>query len=103
LAQQLNELNQMREDRLFISVTYINYIILAFVFIGGFFLLLSLALIGLEFSLSSNFVLSSILSILIGLVLGITIGLDRPYQGDISVSNHPFVAALNFIQSVSMR
>ena len=103
LAQQLNELNQMREDRLFISVTYINYIILSFVFIGGFFLLLSLALIGLEFSLSSNFVLSSILSILIGLVLGITIGLDRPYQGDISVSNQPFVAALNFIQSLSMR
>lgn len=103
LAEQLNELIQIREDRLFISVTYINSIILTFVFIGGFFLLLSLALIGLEFSLSSNLILSAILSILIGFVLGITIGLDRPYQGDISVSNEPFISSLNFIKTLSIR
>jgi len=99
VIQEVNSLRMIREERLFLAETTLNTAILKLVFLGGFLTLLACIFLETESSKSHNAILLSILSILIGLVLSAIIGLDHPFQGDLSISSRPLEAALSYINN----
>jgi len=99
VIQEVNYLRMIREERLFLAESGLNGAILQLVFLGGFLTLLACIFLESESSKFNSAILLSILSILIGLVLSAIIGLDHPYQGDISISSRPLESALNYINS----
>ena len=99
MIQEVNSLRMIREERLFLAETTLNTAILKLVFLGGFLTLLACIFLETESSKSHNAILLSILSILIGLVLSAIIGLDHPFQGDLSISSRPLEAALSYINN----
>lgn len=99
VTHEVNSLRKIREERLFLAETSLNSAILKLVFIGAFLTLMACVFLDDKKSRLDNVILLSILSILIGLVLSAVVGLDHPYQGDLSISHRPLESALNYINS----
>ena len=99
VIQQVNYLRMHREERIFLAETALTGAILQLVFLGGLLTLLACIFLESESSKLNSTIFLSILSILIGLVLAAIIGLDHPYQGDISISSRPLESALSYINS----
>jgi hypothetical protein len=99
VIQEVNNLRMIREERLFLAESSLNTAIFKLVFLGSFLTLLACIFLETESSKLSSVILISILSILIGLVLSAIIGLDHPYQGNLSISLHPLESALTYITS----
>jgi len=97
LVHQVNKLEYLRGQRVFIAGSTLNTAILVFMLLGGLLVILTSILFGLEHSLGSNALITSMLSLVIGLVITVIIGLDHPYQGEISISLDPLKLALSSI------
>jgi len=99
VIQEVNNLRMIREERLSLAETALNEAILKLVFLGSSLTLFACTLLENESSKFNSAILLSILSTLIGLVLSAIIGLDHPYQGDLSVLPRPLESALSYINS----
>ncbi len=99
MIQEVNNLRAIREERLFLAKNTLNGAILKLVFLGSVLTILACIFLESETSKFNSIALLSILSVLIGLVLSAIIGLDHPYQGDLSVLPHPLESALGYINS----
>jgi hypothetical protein len=99
VIQQVNYLRMIREERIFLAESALTGAIMQLVSLGGFLTLLACIFLESESSKINSIIFLSILSILIGLVLAAIIGLDHPYQGDISISSLPLESALSYINS----
>lgn len=97
VIQEVNNLRVIREERLYLAETGLNGAILKLVFLGGFLTLLACIFLESEATKFNSAILLSILSILIGLVLSAIMGLDHPYQGNISISPRPLESALSYV------
>jgi Protein of unknown function (DUF4239) len=99
LVEEDIKLREIRGERIFLSASSLNPVILQFVFFSSFLIILASIFFGTEHSFLGNFIVISVLSIVTGLVLTIIVRFDQPFQGDIITSDDPFTSALQLMSS----
>ncbi len=97
LVSQLDQLNNIRRERIFMSGESIHPSLYLMIIMGAFICIVGCLLFG-GIQPFSHLPITILLSFMIGLLLSTIFALDRPFRGGLAISAHPFELTYHLLQ-----
>ena len=97
LVTQLDQLNNIRRERIFMSGESIHPSLYLMIIAGAFICITGCLMFG-GAKVFSHLPVTILLSLMIALILATIFSLDRPFRGELSISAHPFELTYHLLQ-----